>query len=767
MINKQCRVVSVSAICYCLLLVLSCPSTAGENKSVLTPAQQFLRSAPQKIQDFTFGKADLKIAQEIARSVRKDKRLPYLLIIAEYYRSIEGRPDKSIATVGEFVFDEKQIAAWQKANADAEKEAIRVYREEIKKWEAAANEAKRNQQPIPDAPSELTGIYADLPSAKEWNITAENVDAAIELARCLILSGKIQEALRVIDKIGGGFHNEARVLAAECGADLFVTMQMYEKAVEFYEYSLKYLELIRKEDIENRDSKGEYRRFYSDEQAWIKQRVEKKLRDARELRDANLYGPDWVAYRAAEKMRRERASYFEAYQQYSDIIAGYPNTVYGEAAKCYRIKTLIALANSGNLDSSQKGIDGYYAQIKNIEDKLAAAVKAKVGKKAMFDLEAQRKELIAYVKKLESTPRGTQAAKQVSIDAESFLKQNEWGLYRGETLYDLGGYYLEREFDVKAGLECYSKAKEWFDKVVEVDSDLAAFDTPDKAAKVAAPPRTMRTTDVWGNSGWAIPKPGDLFNRRTSGWYRDYYRMMCGTKMGFCFFILGEKEQALKEIEIILEVDETERAFHNKGWPSNYGRLRDEFIADRLFATKEDLANFKGKMKTQLMVADYYYEMEQWGEAIIRYREFDRQHGDKLNTIARAYIDLMLGYCAQHEKDYATALTYFGKFETDRSYYNTPSWERALITLAVHYQNRKETHNRTIELWHKVIKKQGNTENGWYSRLNFGTFYYSWKYYDEAEVIYKDILKNCKIDWIRRGATQWMEKLLAEREGND
>ena len=154
------------------------------------------------------------------------------------------------------------------------------------------------------------------------------------------------------------------------------------------------------------------------------------------------------------------------------------------------------------------------------------------------------------------------------------------------------------------------------------------------------------------------------------------------------------------------------------------------------------------------MVADYYYEIEQWEEARKRYRQFYSEHWSKLDVTARAYLDLMLGYTSQHgpDADKAVTFAYFNKFTEVKEYYATPSWERAMLWLATYYQNDPKTHYKSIAVRKKVIAKQGKTRDGWGTTVDLGIFYYAWNRYDEAVAVFDEVLAKCKEEDLLRAA---------------
>ena len=270
----------------------------------------------------------------------------------------------------------------------------------------------------------------------------------------------------------------------------------------------------------------------------------------------------------------------------------------------------------------------------------------------------------------------------------------------------------------------------------------------------------MHATDVWGNVRWCFPKPGDLFNRRESAWYAEYHRMMSSTKRALTRFIMGDKETAQELVKVILEVDAVEKNFEDKNMPNSFARLNDEFKTGRMFATQEDLKHFKGKMKTQLLVADYYYEIEQWPEAAKRYRQFDKEWGDNLDKVVRNYVDMMLGYSAQTEKRMDVAIACFEKvFKNGK---NTPSWPRTAFTMYTYLQNFDKTEDRAFEILQEVFKVMGpNTDEGMYAYVFQGIHLYCKGKLVEARAHFQKMLKNYGNSVYCRSAKHYLQKVEA------
>lgn len=108
--------------------------------------------------------------------------------------------------------------------------------------------------------------------------------------------------------------------------------------------------------------------------------------------------------------------------------------------------------------------------------------------------------------------------------------------------------------------------------------------------------------------------------------------------------------------------------------PNSYSRLNADFNQARMFATSEELTNFKGKIRTAVIVGDYYYEMEDWDKAFDIYTYYDRKFGDKLNLRARAYMDYDLGNLYLIKENDKKGLEYLSKFEGKKYECAKRSW---------------------------------------------------------------------------------------------
>lgn len=756
---------------------------AGKARKV-TPAEKFLREAEGKLDNFTFGPADLAAAERHAKQAKTPAgRLPFDLLIARYQREYQNRPDRAAAAVLPHLFPKEAAAAWEKETAKLRHAAPKAAPAKDGKAKTGAKEAQGGEGE--GAANAAAAPLAPLPPAGDWNLTSDNAPAAVEAAACLAAAGQMAEALSVINRVGAGFADANRVRAAETAGDLNFDAASYARAVEFYDYGIKYLNAaLGTENAEKRTADGGYAKEYSEYEQALRARLARKRDAAQRRLEADRYGDDWALYRDATRAEWERHDPAAAWLLYQQLIKEYPDTVYAEAARCYGVKCLLALSVAGARPAKRAPgkkaaagtpppptpAEALAATLRareqaaaRAEKLLTAAAKAKVAKSVLAKLKDGLERRKQAIEELKSVPTGDKALKRAEKDAAEFLAANRLGLYRGEVLYALGNHALEEEYDAEKADQWFAKAIDWFIEAKTADAELERFSVPGKAAEKATPPPTMHNHDIWGNMHWSFPKPGQLFNRRESNWYADYHRMMASTKRALTRFIMGDKEMAQKLIKVILEVDSAERALAEQGWPNSYGRLRDEFDDDRLFATKEELSHFKGKMKTRLMVADYYYEIEQFDKAHQLYREFDRDCGDQLDNAARAYLDMMLGLACQYEDKMEQAMKYFKAFDdVNGKYAHTPTWQRMQWVLIGYYEeNKNGNRNRDYchEIYRRLIVRCGNTKERWMAQVDYGAFNLAWEDYDKAEPLLQEIIDKCPFKEIVDSAQRSMNEI--------
>ncbi|MBP5234284.1 MAG: hypothetical protein J6333_12885, partial [Planctomycetes bacterium] len=310
-----------------------------------SPGEKFVAEATVKLENFTFGAADLAAAARYAKQAKTPaQRLPFALLAARYHREYENRPDRAAAEVLPHLFNKNVVADWEKATARLRQGAKPVKPATTGKQGADGDDGDAGADAAAPATAALAPL-APLPPAGEWKLTADNAAAAVEVAGCLAAAGQMQEALAIIERVGADFTGGNRVAAAETAGDLNFRNAAYSRAVEFYDFAIGYLDhAMGTEKPDSRSDEGAYAREFSEYENALRARLARKRGDAQRQLEAEQYGSDWVAYRDATREDWERHDPASAYLEYQKIVKEWPDTVYAEAARCYAIKCLLALA---------------------------------------------------------------------------------------------------------------------------------------------------------------------------------------------------------------------------------------------------------------------------------------------------------------------------------------------------------------------------------------------------------------------------------------
>jgi len=767
----------------CLPSIAETPSKEAEEACL---REELMFGHIRKMAEGTFSKNDLAACEGFLAKAEPVDRPRWLVILARYQIRMEHDPLAALKTVGPVLIGEDKTWQWQATQADAEqKEAAQ---------EDIVGKPKRG-----GAGTRPLRLLAPFPPVAEWSIDPIDAECAVEASQAYLTLKEYETAMDQVNFMGPKLEKLARVLASECGGDLLTAMQRYDQAVRFYEYALKWMWDQRKEPLPalpeikkvtrptssirvvpagkttaknaavisgspetSTGGQPSLRPLTSDEE-YLRERITAAMADALRLWDIERYGEDFVLYREAEQMRREQERYLEAYIAYKETEQKYAETMFGEAAQAYEIKCLWALADPANAEQALKTIQKTEETLKAKRKQQTAFRRKKLSSEEILSIQNKIAECERKLESMKKAPLGKAAAKAAGEETEKFIAENEFGLYRGEVMEAKADYCLEILYDPEGAADWYNRAFLWFDKAGKMTVDLDAFKPPEKSQTVSIPPPEMKAKDeVWGNVDWAKLDGGKLFNQRTSDWYLPYHRMIAQTRKALCYFIMGKTKEALEMVNVILDVDLAERMNYEQGMPNSYSRLKAEFEQGRMYATAEELKSFSGKARVAIMVADYYYEMEQRKEAAQRYSRIDREMRKDLNLKARAYLDYMLGNCAlvtEYNND--KALAFYKKF--GQEYRNTPTWPRAMMAIFTAYQNKGE-YDKALNILKGIQRRMPDTEWGKQAYYHQGEFLYARDQKKESQKIFETCLQKYAGTWLARGAGQYLEKIKAGEE---
>ncbi len=218
---------------------------------------------------------------------------------------------------------------------------------------------------------------------------------------------------------------------------------------------------------------------------------------------------------------------------------------------------------------------------------------------------------------MKNVPTGEKASEESVSDLEHFISENEFGLYRGEAIIELGEYYLEKKIDPETAFIYFTRAKTWLEKVESVKTDISSWRVPQKAAGVSAPPPGDKTLAGWNLYMIKTPiKPEQIINRATTPWYLDSLRARADKTLSFLHYMKGEKDAALALTESVLKYEPIERQFNANNEPNTYQRLVFCYKRGWMYARPEELDLFKGKLRTTVLLGDFYYAQEEWEKCV-------------------------------------------------------------------------------------------------------------------------------------------------------
>ena len=559
-----------------------------------------------------------------------------------------------------------------------------------------------------------------VPAIEECTINQDNVLCAIEIANCLMEEGKYKSALNIIDSIGQKFTDEARVLAAETAGDIYEKMQMKQKAVEIYTFGLQTLNTLKKTGY--RADRGEYT-FFSEEQKIIKNRISSKLQKTKKSLETELFGPDWAAYRdAREKHFSEK--FLSAYILYEKIIKDFSDSIYAEAARCYRIEILLKFADPSEISNLSKIIHSQQQKLLDLRKKLQRANSSR-NQNAIKKYQSKINELKEFLDYAATIPTGIKALELAEKEAEKFLSENETGLYRGEVLLNIAMCHLTVFFEPKKGEKWLMRTQNWLNNIKALTDSLENFQIPAASSEISKPVQKTFYRDEWGNLLDTKIKPGDLVNRQTCCWYLNQLTAETERFLGFLDFVRADMPAAMAHFEIMKEEDQKVIEALEQHEPNMYDRLV-YYCENGIFrsAQKEDLKIFKGRHLFNIMLADFYATVEMFEKAWKLTDRFLKGEFGPYDKSQEAYLRFANAWSLWADGVYRDRPEYeeqsikvLQKFLTDTKLQKQPIAPRALLSLSneYHYHERKQDAINVCKFVEKNYKQTPYCEQAWHS----------------------------------------------------
>jgi len=246
-----------------------------------------------------------------------------------------------------------------------------------------------------------------------WNL--DERECCLEYAR-IKAREDFAAAMILIDKLGQSGSGVQRMLAAEAAGDVLLAGKQFQAAEDAYRLAKKVFQA------------DEY--LTDDPLAKLAlDRVKKGLAAARRPLDVEKYGEDFVLYREAETLRRDKKNYASALELYRQVIKRFPDTIYAEASRLYEALCAIKM---GKVDEAERSLEAFY-------------------------------------------------------------RQSKYGLYRGEALLELGRIALERKVDPVLARATFDEMDKWLATIEDHDKQIPEFAIRESAREVTKAPASEKT----------------------------------------------------------------------------------------------------------------------------------------------------------------------------------------------------------------------------------------------------------------------------------
>lgn len=479
--------------------------------------------------------------------------------------------------------DATGVAAWKKQALSATQAGAIAQREAAKAARAAGF-----SPPIPK-PVESS---ASFPTAATWQVQSTAIVTVPVAIEALLVDHQVGSARKALNGFQDRFatHGINGIYALRASSMVEHEEGNLEAEIELLGQALALLDELVTED---RGSAGEHQREASLEEHLLREDLLRRRDAAQEARDLARYGEAWVIYRTAERWRRTDKRPLDAILAYDELKIRFPESVFSEAAQCYRIVTLFTLSTPAGKRMAEDAI--------RQTEKLQGAGRLSVSPMKL--------------RLLRQIPLGTAAAKQAEVDAEAFIAAQPWGLYRGEMLVLLAKRRLQIDLDPVAAQTAFQRAWQWLTLVDSAQIDLAAYQVPREASGIAAPPQITEERDTFGNLRPVVPAVGTIVNRLTCAWYLDDLRQQAALPLAF--LALWDKDliqaQAWCTRLVTLE-GHTGRAERTKEW-DDVKRISWGAQHGYLHAFPQELELYQGRQRFLVLLADFLFCTQHFAEA--------------------------------------------------------------------------------------------------------------------------------------------------------
>lgn len=574
----------------------------------------------RQINEGSLSQKDFDALKKKVSELSGKQRIYAVMLIARCARIAEDDPGKALTILIPLVTEKSVSEAF-----------IKNYRDTFKKSMNGYNAAVQKKEKPPVHP--LESLQIPLPEVKNESVNDENGCVIVEIARSLHSLGKNAEAVSLLLEARPKLKCADAIAATVLGGRLFLAQNELKKANDFCKHALSMLPHLatQRDGRTKADKSGVTDRLRSSAialQGEIAYRME-----------TEKFGEGFVVYREAERARLEQKNFVRAYELYQRVLTA-DSGVYAEAANAYIVKCLLHFGTEEGTAELKKFIDERSKVLDAKTQALKELKKAKLlggfNRKLQKSIDQNQKNL----NRLRTLPSGAGALKTAIALTEKALGKNEFGLYRGEMLTDIGLFFADENCDFKNAEIWLTRAENWFERAEKTDANLNEFSVFGEAARVTQPPEKNYKVDNWENVGGFKLAPGMLFNRQTSTWYAKYHRGQIMQWQGFFAFVEKDFNKAMKCFKSFEENDERSAYVNQKKIPGIARRLQ-VCVEERFFrdADAKQLQYFKDKhMLKQILLADYLAEIEEFDQSLKTYKKLLFKRKGKITPDQEIYL---------------------------------------------------------------------------------------------------------------------------------
>lgn len=317
------------------------------------------------------------------------------------------------------------------------------------------------------------------------------------------------------------------------------------------------------------------------------------------------------------------------------------------------------------------------------------------------------------------------AIKQAEVHLREFVKQEPGGLHRGEALLMLGKIAIDMRADREASHEHFAKLQEWIAYLRRHPGNTAWPDVMPAAKRLVEPSKVEKKLDFWGNVVPVQIKPGQLVNRLTTQWYMDDLEERAMKYIGFLHMADGEVEKAQVAFERLLELDPEIRKLEAGGEWNDYRRLMFAVEHGYLVAYPEELDLYNDKLRFVVMLGDFYYVTERFGEAEDLFTGLLEGKYGKLSSKQLDYANLAKANAVCWRRGRDAALPYFEAVLEKKD--NTLSEYRAALASSLIRIQHKEIESQKVALktLQGLVKTEADNEFVHGARVTLARVYMS------------------------------------------